>query len=339
MPGNSKALTRSGAVQLRLVTFDEGEDPELSQHSTLTEFFRLWFLPEVCHRRNHDAKYIALFRDALTWWVKLTGDPPLVMIDRPMLNEFAQSLAATSLSSGTVRKHLQSLNRIFGPTAGGSFEHHAGLLKESPRAPVPAKESHEVRHSFTSEEVGRLLQAAEHMQTPNLIVPCPKPAQWWASLVIVAYLQGFRIGTVLQLEFSHVAGGWWNIPPKCVKGHKKALIRQVHPQAQRVLESIEEPSRTTIWPWYGSQSSRRFFFRQVERLVRLAGLPDSYAFRTHALRRGHATALAAVDPEIARISLGHSLFQTTANHYINANIVGRAAAGISVTHPLAKDPQ
>lgn len=325
--------------QLRLLTAEqlEATGDELTERATLSAFFHRWFIPRYARPNTLSNETVRQYAQAIDWWARITGDPPLADISKNMAGAFVAELLE-HVSRNTARKHAKNLNRVFAKTAGTPFDDSAELLTHAPKLPAPKPDPATVRHAFTAGEVEQLLAACHHMSTPALLTPAPPPAAWWQAVVLLAYLQGFRVGTILQLRFAHVdtAAGLWHIPAEAVKGRRSPIVRQLHPQAAEIVEAIRAPTREELLPWYGSNTSRRFFFRQVERLVRLAGLPDGSAFRTHALRRGHGTQVAAIDPEAARLSLGHSLFATTAKHYIGAAVAGKAAAAaLRVTVPQA----
>ena len=316
----------TAAPRLRVIS---GEIPPAEIHAGLSlgQFYELFYLPRVARAlRRHQPGTVQLYRDALAWWAKLTGDPPLRDVDRDLLGQFVAELCEP-LADSTARKHLGNLNRIFARTAG-RFGTTVELLPEAPRFELPLPPPADVADCWTPAEIRQLIDAAQRMRTPKLeqSADAPAPLEWWASFVAVAYLHGFRCGTMLLLHSDDLVDGHWRIPAHKVKGRRKGLIGQLHPEAAQILRGRRGP----LWPWYAGRHSRRFFHRQVERLVRLAGLPDARAFGTHALRRAHATGLAETNPEHARLSLGHSLFATTAAHYINAAVAGKAAQGLSI---------
>lgn len=313
--------------RLRLVTAETiaaGDDSQAGQ--TLGEFFEGFYLPNVAIAlRGNSPATIQLYRDALRHWAELTVDPPLEAIDPATLFDFAAQLAQR-VATSTARKHLANLNRIFA-RAGGGFGTVAGLLETPPRFELPATPGHTVAGDFTPQEIADLIAAASRMRSPRGIPGAPPPAEFWGSFVAVAYLHGFRVGTMLQLAREDIVDGLWQIPADKVKGRKTPLVRHVHSQAAELL--ADRPAGL-LWPWHSGKHAARYFRRQWQRLCRLAQLPEGRRFGTHALRRAHATALAEANPEHARLSLGHSLFATTASHYINARVTAAAGAGLEL---------
>lgn len=309
-------------ADLRVVRYEGDGRADISEEMTL----RQWHLDE--HRPELLAHAAAATRrqylDALAWWEKLAGDPPLFAIGPPRLRQFVADLQAC-LAPGTVRKHCGNLSRIL---------EHAGR----PRIEPPPPPEPEIGVHWTPAELRQVLAACELMGTPRLLPgQAPAPAAWWRALIAGAYFHAFRVGTLLRLEWRHLTpDGQWRIPAELVKGRRgrrRPIARPCHPEALELLEAIREPGRDRIWPWYPGAHSDRFFRRQWRLLTRRAGLAEHRRAGTHTLRRTHATALAEASPEHARLSLGHSRLATTADHYIAGAVAARAALALTLRGP------
>jgi integrase len=84
-----------------------------------------------------------------------------------------------------------------------------------------------------------------------------------------------------------------------------------------------------ILPWDRSEAS---YFHHWDRLLKYAGLPADRYHKTHALRKSHASHLAAAGVDASR-ALGHSSPLVTYEHYLDPQIVGAIDHGDRLPDP------
>ena len=73
---------------------------DISPSMSLSEFFDGWFLPVVLRSRGESGGTETVYRDALAWWTKLTGDPPIRQIDEYTVATFAEGLRSAKYRRG-----------------------------------------------------------------------------------------------------------------------------------------------------------------------------------------------------------------------------------------------
>lgn len=307
---------------------DDAAPPPLSAHDPLSVVFARGFVPLWIDSQGLDRKTKTQYADALGWWARLTGDPPVSLIDDYMVSQFVADLMQQSgrlgpqMSKSTVRKHCGHLAKLIafcGPRSRAKGDRkNLGLV---PTPPVPERPRADVRPPtdvFTVAELRQLLAAADRMTAPRLAgVAAP---DWWRAMLHVAWVSGLRINALLRLEWRDIApveggGAWLTSRPELAKGRKGAR-RWLPPGVARELEQIRT-GRRLVFGW----SDRRWIYTRsltlLRRLQTLAGLPAERRFGWHGIRRAHATALAAQSlhqggMSVAQVSLGHSDLATTA---------------------------
>lgn len=338
--------SHAGVPPLRLFaphlhTSRQQRGEHLSEWMTLSAFFEAYVLPCYLLPRAKPAT-IAGYRTAVERWAKITGDPPLRVIDQATVARFVaedQRWPGRSgpLSPNTVRDHCGYLRLILalaGPrTAHGSpwAATEDGLLgtdrwgrpREAPRFILPPARPKPPTDNFTLEEIRAWIAACEHASKPLGSIT---PADWWRALVRFVYNTGLRIGSVLQLEWSwvHEQNGWafCVIPGSAYKGGRPKLI-VLSPAAVAALEPIRAGNHGRIFHWPHTQKT---LHRERHRLLRLAGLPPNRRFGFHGLRKATGTQLWRLDPDAAREQLGHSDRRITMEHYVDPSALANALA-------------
>jgi len=308
----------SAAISLRLYAADE-EDSASSEESssegkpsadwTLSEFYARWFTPVVLRGRPRppDAATLAGYGEALRWWARLTGEPSLRSIDDATVARFTSGLAEAPgrrgdrLAAGTRRKHALRIGAVLAATGPRRERRPGARLIDPPAVPLPDPEPHEPE-APTLDELRQLYAAAERMTRPKLLIP---PVHWWRALLVVGYTTGLRINTLLELRWSWIdfETSEIRVPKESMKGRRRAHTARLSVEAQAHLAKINLGyPRCFPWPVH-----RRRLDDAWDRLVTLAGLDpkSSRLSGFHALRRSHATEMAAENPLAASLSLGH----------------------------------
>ena len=308
---------------------------ELTERSTLTQLFEAAFEPLYLRAQALDQQTTQLYRDALQWWVRLTGDPPLREIDEWVTAAFVESLLRQpgrrreTLSVATVRKHCAQLDTLLsfaGPkTRDARGWRNRGILELPPRIERPRADREAPAGDWTLDEVRRMHGAAGFVTAPAL--PGVTPANWWRAMIVTATHTGLRIGQLLALEYADLSGETLLVRARGSKG-RRGKLQHLSSAAAESIESIRTDRRLIFeWPHH-----RRWLHRCLKRLATCAGIPESRRFGWHGFRRTHATLVAEQSAAsgggvlAAQISLGHTSSATTLGHYVSGRVQHRLAA-------------
>lgn len=315
---------------------------ECSPDMTLVEFFDEWFLPVILvAQRSVSDSTISLYRNALAYWIALTGDPPLAEIDDRLCAAFVGQLrqeatfrrgtlgTERTLSSSSIAKHLRNLRSILYRT-GPRYDPHRPTKEILPRLPfLPG-----VRAEFT-QKPSLTLEVARKVAAASLELDKPEPAppltsrQWWKVRLALLYYTGLRSGTVVDVCWKHyerIGGGvggdsaWLNVPAGLVRKTSKPIRLALHPEAVELIEQLPGPRVPTerILPL---ACCYRYFIGLHEQAQQRAGLPAEQWQSPHVWRRTHGQQMADLGAEraieVARIALDHSDGRTTEAHYVS----------------------
>ena len=321
---------RDNTPRPALQLFDGGErhepaPPALSADMTLSEFFGVFFRPVWLAGRRADRLTHRAHGESIDWWVRLTGDPPLRQIDDCTAARFLVELAAQPgrggrpLSDHTLakhRRHLQTVLDLTGPR-GKTCRRGQKLLAEPPYLEPVAVETVVAKGHFSVPQIERIVRATRIMTTPR--VDGVQAPDWWRAIIITAYYTGLRIGTLRRLEFAWLIGEQLRIPGAAAK-QKKSQTQFVHPRALEAIQNIRTARRLIFECSHGSW----WIDKLHRRIQAAAGLAECDRWGWHGYRRAHATDLAMIDVEAARLSLNHSQLETTRRHYIAPRVTKRA---------------
>lgn len=201
----------------------------------------------------------------------------------------------SQVAAATVNKDRRDLLCLWRHAADNGF---CSAPPRIPKCPEPFNEP----HTFTIEELTRILEATKRMPDPT----------WWRSVVLFLYDSGARISASLAVNVSDVDFNERTV--RLVSHNAKTLRWQTATLSDDALEAMKaqaigREARETLWPW---RRNRRQLFPWFRRLTVLAGiaLPRGKCF--HSLRRTHGTAVCELfGLEAASQSLGHTNTQTT----------------------------
>ncbi len=306
-------------------------DRGLTAASTLTELFEGAYVPVVCDGRLLDAKTIQLYREAVSWWRRLTDDPPLNQITDEVAARFVKSLESQPgrrcerLAIATVRKHAKAIDtllRFAGPRARTRVgRHNRELLATPPWLEIPRPDVQPVVAVWTEAELAALLGAVGQMPSPR--IEGVSPGEWWRALIEVAVYTGLRLGQLLGLRYEDLRRdgerGWIAVRAGCSKG-RRGKVQFLTAPALAAVERIRTP-RAVIFSHPSWPRNPRYLQACLKRLAAVAGVPETRRWGFHAFRRTHATLLAlscgSRDDawETAQASLGHANLATTRDYY------------------------
>lgn len=327
--------------------------PELNNQLTLSQFFEHWFLPLILVQQKKAAETtIDAYRDAIGWWERLTGDPPLSQIDDHTIGLVEAALRVATYKRGRLgrewplledsqHKIKRCLNAVLhrtGPKTdrrktakllGKYPEGHVcegewieapyfvlgNLEKSQPKPPFSLKHARLIAAHATQFRWGSKPGKA---RAP---LPPVKCGDWWQAFFSVLYYTGLRVGTVLQLRWEHVEQGtksaWLNIPKAIVTKTHKGFRKFLHADALFALERIKTGSALLL----PSPYCYDYLAKLHKKVQAEAGVPEGKIQSPHAWRRTHATQMCRIGMDrgikIAQKALDHADDKTTREFYVH----------------------
>ena len=272
---------------------------------TLSQFFRNVYLKRRHLEPGTQITYWCSVNRFQDWF----GQPiSLAKINarliRNFLAEYGEHNSATS-----VNRHRRTLLTLL------NFAHRWGYADLPPRndeiavLPVPKRNP----EAWTLKEFGRIIDACSVARRIK-----HRGVLWdyrhWRALWLVIYDTGERLDALLQtLRCDLTATGRLLIRGEHRKGKRRDIVRRLHEQTMAVISELPSCSRLFPWPL-----SKRAIFREVEPILRAAGLPVNHRSKFHCGRRTSATHVAAIlGAEKASRHLDHSTVQLTISSYID----------------------
>lgn len=157
-----------------------------SAYGSLADFLQSAYAP----RKFLSEQTVAKYEITLRHYGRFLGrSAEIADLDEDRIAEFLSDFRRDhqSWTVVTARKHLQAL---------GTYAHRKGLLNDAPDVVrVPLHER--LPQAYTIDEIGRLVQAARHVQGMFSGVP---GRLFFPALFLVAYDTGGRSGAIWQLE-------------------------------------------------------------------------------------------------------------------------------------------
>lgn len=313
----------------------------------LSEFHREHFAVYLVSEKDSDRLTLKAYDEALAQWARITGDPPIQEITKLMLLEFQREAAKLPgrkgdlMSPFTVLKFVKHIRAVL-CHAGPADPRHPdalGALATIPFARLPKTPRRKPRHVMRLDELGAMLDAAPSMWVPKHAY-C-KTADWWRALALFPYYGALRIGTLLQLEWTHIQGALLTVEDsarglcKCDEGEEKEL----HVNILAALDRIRSPRRLVFeWP-----HCQRHLWRCLDRLQQAAGIPLERRkwMKFHGIRKRHGTQMALLSPLAAQLSLNHAVGSATMQqHYVShAEITAKSIHQLPAPPQKPDDPQ
>lgn len=270
-----------------------------------------------------DARTVREYQCTLNLWDDITGDPPLEMISETILRDFTTALTRRTgrngqpISANTIRKHLRHLRALFrelGPRRNGKG---LGLMADIPYVQMPRA----VRQApviWTPPQLKQLAEAAKHFHPGPVTGPIP-PADWWLVLLRILWNSAVRIGTALALRWEWLQpDGWIAVPPEALKGKHTGRRFYLNTATREHLLRIQKTNDGPLLPWSATMMTLQ---RWRRRLQRLAGLPADEKHGFHAIRRSALSAIARLNPLVARAIAGHAQGDVLLEHYFADDVI------------------
>lgn len=318
---------------LRLVYPDDDLDgqPLLSAGMTLSQFFHAWYLEHVLRSQEAKPGTIKLCKDALAWWQKLTGDPPIERISQAVVNQFRDELRQATYRRGmgmlrrlgaqSVAKHLATIRTLLkacGPQTRADRP-AAALIDKTPlvscrRPKLTPKEC------FSIEQLKLLIEACALLD--GWAADGVPMRRWMPAAYCVYFYTGVRKSTGLALRWTWLKqkrNTWLlDIPDEAVPKTDKGKVTVAHATLIACCERIR--SGDLLLPW---DHSSDYVLDVHYRVQTLAGIPDAEQLDLHALRRTFDNEMlllgAEVGVKIAKEALDHADERTTLGSYVTVN--------------------
>lgn len=119
------------------------------------------------------------------------------------------------------------------------------------------------------------------------------------------------------MRWEWLDGEWINVPPEAMKRREMGRRYYLNSPARRALDGIRQAAGP-IFPWSGAMVSLQRWRRRIATRV---GLPTNELYGFHCLRRTALSAIAAINPLVARIVAGHAIHDILADHYISDQVI------------------
>lgn len=350
------AAPRADGPRLRVWAPDEPATPlpvaasqagdGLDSQMTLREFFERWYVPNVMRRQRRCSEAtIALYRQSIDHWVRLTSDPPIGRIDEETLyDRFAEGLRQS-----TYRRGLSGLPRPLSPQTAVKHQRHVravyfrcgpktdpkrpskGLVDEIQHLVIASPAAARVKPKFAVDQARKVFAACDEMTAFGARGGGTRGRKGdggrgaddrWRAFVACLYYGGHRFEPMASLRWSmlvhHDGLPFFEIPADCVKGRKAGVTKYVHPHAYELLRRLpRDDADDLIFPWLSRHSHthllNRHYWLQTRAGTRteidLHGWRRTHETETYRLGLGEAL-------ELARRAACHSDARTTRTHYV-----------------------
>jgi hypothetical protein len=302
----------------------------LSALLTLSEFARDFVIPIWLKSRQASPLTVDGYECSLDYWRKLTGDPPLCLIDDAATAQFVAGLfdqpgrKSEKMSAANVHKHCRNIRtclNLAGPKTR-VYERARGMIEYPPKIDMPQLEEDDVEDNFELPELEAIVKACPHMDRPKQALTTIPPPHFWLSLVAVIYNTGERKGAIFKVKQPAPDDELLHFPAVTRKGKRKGRKVPLNQYAREAIEAIRT-ERELLFPW---PHCPRHFYTLWWRLLTYAGIPEERHFGLHGLRKATATEISAYSPMGAQLVMGHSDGTLLQKHYVNRRIERDALA-------------
>lgn len=339
--------------ELRLRVWSPGDDdtaastggPFLTSESTLRDLFDGFVVPMVLKLDKDEAAdhpNAKIYYDAIGWFEKLIGEPPLRLIDDVMLVQFEKALHKATYKRGrlgqdrplaefTIAKHLKNVRAILfraGPKHADKKRPSKGLLEEVPHIVVATPRLDLPSRKFTLKQARSIFAACDEMVAYHGTIRLagdggPGAPDWWRAFIAAMYFTGLRLRSYLSLRWSMLVndddGTWLRVPKRNVHKTGKATIKFVRPDLLALLERLRTPTTKPedfIFPWNHSLTHLRDRHEQLQHFAGLAETLCLHTWKGVHTREKSRTGFDEVKRR-AQEAADHSDDKTTTEHYYN----------------------
>ncbi len=284
------------------------------RQQTLREFLEKVYLPG---QLNIGARTAREYQSVVKHLVEWAGvDVRLARLSDDMICRYLRHRLKTD-APATVNSHRAKLLALW------RCAWRKRLVDDLPRDVPKLREPKRVPVAWTVSEVSRLV--AQCRALTGKVGPVPA-ADFWTSLVLVAWETAERVGALLQAE-----------QQDCDLDHRTLLVRpdttktdagrlySLGEDTVATIAKILHPDHRLVWHW---PHKRRWFFTVFRRIVEGAGLSaGKHNDLFYKLKRSNLSYTAAGGGiELARQQAGHDHARTTLRHYVDPRIARQPSA-------------
>lgn len=323
--GDNAGHLSAAAVEGRRSEAGAAEATEVERAATLRAVFEAEYVPRKIE--DPTGRNIEGYRRALTYWERLTGDPPLGEIDgnHRLLSDFKAGLsrvcyrcvsldcrhgAAYRMAANTQRKvlmHVQWVLAFAGPPTPPRNMDALGLIERVPYT-KPPRYRRKFRTAAKLTSLQALWRVLGEARVPHTYGTDPAAADQWRAFLTVMRATSLRYGQLVALPWSAVflAERLIVLPERLCR---KSAADEPHPltaEAVRYLLPLRV-GRERVFDF--RRHDKSIIYKELHRLQRLAGAGEDWAF--HDVRRMTITELSRRSPAAAQLAAGHSAYATT----------------------------
>ena len=185
-----------------------------------------------------------------------------------------------------------------------------GLLNTIPElAPLP--EPRRIPDAYTTDQVQALFVAVGSLRYSVAGLPA---VGFWRALLSLLLDTGLRVSAAFSIRQSNcnLLGRWVFVAAENQKQYADQRLRFTETTRQ-AISAIWEPPREMLFPWPYDVSTR---YNQLDRILRLAGLPLGRRNKFQKCRRTFATWCRRFGAD-ATAQLGHSSDEVTRRYYLD----------------------
>jgi hypothetical protein len=209
------------------------------------------------------------------------------------------------------------------------YAYDADLIPNPPKPRLIATLAVEQKppKALTFEDVCRIVNVCRRMTGETCGM---SSADFWTSLVLVAYWTGCRIGALLKTPSANYGNCRIEVGSQKTK---KTQCYRLPVSACSAIDKTRPCERKQLWPW---DKHRTGIFPPFRSIMESAGLtpPKSGHHLFHAVRRTNISYCAAVDPALAQRQANHSDYATTKRYYVDEAIANERQAADVLPDPL-----
>lgn len=271
---------------------------------TIAQFFEEIYLP--VRLRGRSPRTVTLYRRSIAAYGEWLGrDATLDDLEDEQVCRYLLALES-HLGPYTIAKERSQLCAIWNCAARRRYVER---FPDVPTAPLPRR----IPVAWTESELQQLLAACRLERGSYYGVPA---GQWWASLHLVIWDTGERIGALQPARWEWLREDWLVIPAEARKGRRADAAYRLDPETVAALNEIRLPVRLLIWPWPYAPS---YLWHVYGLILSTAHLPNDRKRKFHCVRKSVASHLKRLghDPQLV---LGHADPRTTAA-YLDPRIV------------------
>jgi len=303
---------------------------------TLREVFERWYLPAVLTdplERSRPAadSTLALYRDALGWWEKLTRNPVASEVCDADAVAFLEGLKTATfrrskfgadrvLSPSTRAKHVSTIRAILSKlTDAGSGRASLDVLAKRVRLRKPIVNCLPRSTPPIDLFLSILARLRADLALSRVSLPAPsgsRPVLWWRAMLATQYAHGWRLNTALSLKKSFIVAEditRLRVPAEAVGKTHKPAIRPVPAWLSHLWSEANVAGPEIL----GCPVNPRWLLDGWHRIQRACGVGACYSL--HSIRRLHAMEVGRAGYDLAagvsRDALQHSDSSTTRAHY------------------------